>query len=65
MKYNVYNGTNPIKEEVYSKIYKIIINNYGIREKLNTEELKKKDTIAAYNNWIHTILYTKDYNIAN
>lgn len=63
MKYNVYNGTNPIKEEVYSKIYKIIINNYGIREKLNTEELKKKDTVAAYNNWIHTILYTKDYNI--
>ena len=63
MKYNVYNGTNPIKEEVYSKIYKIIINNYGIREKLNTKELKKKDTVAAYNNWIHTILYTKDYNI--
>ena len=30
MKYNVYNDTNPIKKEVYSKIYKIIINNYGI-----------------------------------
>lgn len=63
MKYNIYNETNPIKEEIYSKIYKIIITNYGIREKLTKEELKEKDTAIAYNNWINTILYTKDYNI--
>ena len=44
MKYKIFNNSdakNQIPPKIYKIIYKLIIENYGIRAKLNKEELKK------------------------
>lgn len=67
MNYKIFNNSiekNKIPPETYKEIYKIIIENYAIREKLSKDELKKVNTTTAYNNWTNMILTTKDYFIA-
>lgn len=66
MRYKIFNNSdakNQIPPKIYKIIYKLIIENYGIRAKLNKEELKKIDKITAYNNWVNMIFTTKDYYI--
>ena len=44
MYYKIFSNSiegNKIPPETYKKIYKIIIENYAIREKLSEDELKK------------------------
>ena len=44
MNYKIFNNSieeNKIPPETYNEIYKIIIENYAIREKLSKDELKK------------------------
>ena len=54
MNYKIFNNSieeNKIPPETYKEIYKIIIENYAIREILSKYELKKFKTITAYNNY--------------
>lgn len=67
MNYKIFSNSieeNKIPPETYKEIYKIIIENYATGEKLSKDELKKVNTITAYNNWTNMILTTKEYFIA-
>ena len=67
MNYKIFSNSieeNKIQPETYKEIYKIIIENYATGEKLSKDELKKVNTITAYNNWTNMILTTKEYFIA-
>ncbi len=62
MNYKIFSNSieeNKIPPETYKEIYKIIIENYATGEKLSKDELKKVNTITAYNNWTNMILIYK------
>ncbi len=61
--FELYNYDKKIPKTKYDAIYKIIINNYFDRNKELISKRKEIDTKEAYNNWVNTILNTKDYNI--
>ena len=61
--YELYNNENKIPKEKYDIIYRFIIDNYFDRNKELGKDRENIDTKEAYNNWVNTILNTKDYNI--
>ncbi len=63
MKYKLFDSERRINKNNYEQIYKIIIDNYAIREKLNAKQKKEINTKEVYDAWVKMILTTKNYNI--
>ena len=61
--FELYNNENKIPKDKYDIIYRFIIDNYFDRNKELEKDREKIDAKEAYNNWVNTILNTKDYNI--
>ena len=61
--FELYNYDQKIPKNKYDSIYKIIIDNYFDRNKELVSIREEIDTQEAYNNWVNTILNTKDYNV--
>ena len=57
--FELYNDKNKIPKDKYDVIYNFITDNYFDRCK----DKNQIDSKEAYNNWVNTILTTKDYNI--
>ena len=61
--FELYDNKKKIPKTKYDVIYKIIVDNYFDRNKELLSKRDEIDTEEAYNNWVNTILNTKNYNI--